>query len=140
MISREMAVRLKVAGIRWEPAQGDRFALLDRDLDDRLFVVNDMATVIELLQGMPAVTFHGSPEWALDYVLLADAVWLPDEGQLRQLVHDILALHAEPMYDLFYADGEFVCRLEWKGAALAFRSPDASDAYAEALLHLSGAA
>ena len=84
-------------------------------------MINDMATVIELLQGTPAVTFHGTPEWALDYVLLTEAVWLPDEGQLRQRLHDILALHGEPMYDLFYADGEFTCRFEWKGEALAFQ-------------------
>ena len=136
MISQETARRLKDAGIIWEPAQADKFALLDRELDDRIFVINDMATVIELLHGVPAVTFHGTPEWALDYVHLAEAVWLPDEGQLRQRIHDILSLHGEPMYDLFHADGEFTCRFEWKGEALAFRGCDACDAYAEALLHL----
>ena len=52
MISLEMAQRLKEAGVVWEPAQGDKFALLDRELDDRVFVINDMATVIELLQGI----------------------------------------------------------------------------------------
>jgi hypothetical protein len=41
------------------------------------------------------------------------------------------------MYDLFYADGEFTCRFEWKGEALAYRGGDASDAYGEALVHLS---
>jgi hypothetical protein len=137
MISLELARRLKEAGVAWEPSQGDKFALLDRELDDRVFVINDMATVIELLQGVPAVTFHGTPEWALDYVLLAEAVWLPEEGQLRQRIHDILALHGDPVYDLLYADGEFMCRFEWKGQALAFSSPEASDAYAEALMHLS---
>ena len=137
MISFDMARRLKEAGIAWEPAQGDRFALLDRDLDDRIFVINDMATMIELLHGAPAVTFHGTPEWALDYVHLAEAVWLPEEGQLRQRLHEILALQGDPMYDLFYADGEFTCRFEWQGESLAFREPDACDAYAEALLRLS---
>jgi hypothetical protein len=139
MISLEMARRLKEAGVIWQPAQGDRFALLDRDLDDRVFVINDMATVIELLQGAPAVTFHGTPEWALDYIWLAEAVWLPDEGQLRQRVHDILVLQGDPIYDLLHADGEFICRFEWKGEALVFKGADACDAYAEALLYLSGA-
>lgn len=137
MISLEMARRLKDAGVAWEPAQGDRFALLDRELDDRVFVINDMATVIELLHGVPAVTFHGTPEWALDYVLLSEAVWLPDEGQLRQRLHDILTLHGEPVYDLLCADGEFFCRFEWRGEALVFRGPSACDAYGEALLQLS---
>lgn len=136
MISLEMARRLKDAGVVWEPAQGDRFALLDRELDDRIFVINDMATVIELLHGVPAVTFHGTPEWALDYVHLTEAVWLPDEGQLRQRVHDILALQGEPVYDLMYADGEYMCRFEWKGEGMAFRGCDACDAYGEALIHL----
>ncbi|MCU0507274.1 MAG: pilus assembly protein CpaE [Anaerolineae bacterium] len=136
MISLEMARRLKEAGVKWEPAQGDRFALLDRELDDRIFVINDMATVIELLHGVPAVTFHGTPEWALDYVHLTEAVWLPEEGQLRQRIHDILALQGEPVYDLMYADGEFMCRFEWKGEAMAFCGCDACDAYGEALIHL----
>jgi hypothetical protein len=137
MIGLEMARRLKDAGVKWEPAQGDKFALLDRELDDRVFVINDMASVIELLHGAPAVTFHGTPEWALDYVLLSEAVWLPDEGQLRQRIHDILALRGEPVYDLLCADDEFICRFEWKGEALAFCATDACDAYGEALLHLS---
>ncbi len=137
MIGLEMAKRLKEAGVKWEPAQGDKFALLDREMDDRVFVINDMATIIELLQGTPAVTFHGTPEWALDYVFLSDAVWLPDEGQLRQRMHDILALQGEPVYDLMHADGEFLCRFEWKGQALAFKGYNACEAYGEALLYLS---
>jgi hypothetical protein len=137
MISLDMAKRLKEAGVKWEPAQGDQFALLDRELDDRIFVINDMATMIELLQGAPAVTFHGTPEWALDYVYLSEAVWLPEEGQLRHRLHDVLALQSDLVYDLLYADGEFICRFEWKGEAVAFRGGDACDAYGEALLYLS---
>lgn len=137
MIALDVAKRLKDGGVKWEPAQGDKFALLDRDMDDRVFVVNDMATLIELLQGRPAVSFHGTPEWALDYVFLTEAVWLPDEGQLRQRVHDILALQGDPMYDLLCADGEFICRFAWKGEGVVFKGADACEAYAEALLYLS---
>lgn len=136
MISLDMARRLREAGLGWAPAQGDRFALLDRDLDDRVFVINDMATIIELLQGTPAVTFHGTPEWALDYVLLSEAVWLPEEGQLRERLHAALAAEGEPVYDLLCADGEFICRFEWRGKGLAFRGAEACGAYGEALLHL----
>ena len=137
MIGLGMAKRLKEAGVKWEPAQGDKFALLDREMDDRIFVINDMATMIELLQGTPAVTFHGTPEWALDYIFLSEAVWLPDEGQLRQRVHDVLALQGDPVYDLLHADGEFICRFEWKGQGVAFKGCDACEAYGEALLYLS---
>lgn len=140
MISVEMAARLRAAGLAWTPAQGDRFVLLDRDLDDRVFVINDMATFIERLQGTPAVTFHGTPEWALDYVLLSEAVWLPEEGQLRELLQAVLAQEGDPIYDLLFADRQFTCRFEWRGEGLAFRGEDASDAYGAALLHVMSAA
>ena len=87
MIELETARKLKTAGLHWEPTQGDRFAVPDRGMDDRVFVINDMATIIEMIQGAEMVTFHGTPEWALDYVYLGEAVWLPDEGQLRELLH-----------------------------------------------------
>ena len=32
------------------------------------------------------ITFHGSIEWAVDYVVLTEAVWLPSETQLRDLL------------------------------------------------------
>ena len=84
MIGLETARKLKAAGLHWEPAQGDRFAVPDRGMDDRVFVINDMATIIEMIQGAEMVTFHGTPEWALDYVYLGEAVWLPDEGQFAR--------------------------------------------------------
>lgn len=137
MISLEAARRLKAAGLTWEPAQGDRFALLERDLDDKVFVINDMATIIELFQGTPAVTFHGTPEWALDYVYLGEAVWLPEEGQLRELLHAFLARQGtSPVYDLLFMDDEYTCRFEYAGRALAFRASTACEAYAAALLWL----
>ena len=90
MITLATARRLKAAGLHWEPAQGDRFAVPERGMDDRVFVINDMATIIEMIQGAEMVTFHGTPEWALDYVYLGEAVWLPDEGQVRELLHQRL--------------------------------------------------
>ena len=90
MIGLETARKLKAAGLHWEPAQGDRFAVPERGMDDRVFVINDMATIIEMIQGAEMVTFHGTPEWALDYVYLGEAVWLPDEGQLRELLQQVL--------------------------------------------------
>lgn len=134
MISMAMARELKEAGLAWQPAQGDRFALPDRDLDDRVFVINDMATIIEMFQGMPAVTFHGTPEWASDYIFLGEAVWLPEEGQLRERLHAILVNERPPVYDLVFMDGVFTCRFEWRGESLAFRAQAAADAYAAALL------
>jgi hypothetical protein len=138
MVGLETARKLKAAGLHWEPAQGDRFAVPDRGLDDRVFVINDMAAIIEMIHGAEMVTFHGTPEWALDYVYLGEAVWLPDEGQLRELLHQRLEQEAQPVYDLLYLAEGFTCRFGWRGGALAFTAPEASDAYAAALLHVMG--
>jgi hypothetical protein len=136
MIGFETARRLKAAGLHWEPAQGDRFAVPERGMDDRVFVINDMATIIEMIQGAEMVTFHGTPEWALDYVYLGEAVWLPEEGQLRERLHRALVQEGQPVYDLLFLDGSFTCRFGWRGESLAFSAEDASDAYAAALLHV----
>jgi hypothetical protein len=138
MIGLETARKLKAAGLHWEPAQGDRFAVPDRGMDDRVFVINDMATIIEMIQGAEMVTFHGTPEWALDYVYLGEAVWLPEEGQLRQLLEDRLASAGVTVYDLLFVDEWFACRFEWRDEALAFTATDAVEAYAAALLHVIG--
>jgi hypothetical protein len=136
MIGLETACKLKAAGLHWEPAQGDRFAVPERGMDDRVFVINDMATIIEMIQGAEMVTFHGTPEWALDYVYLGEAVWLPEEGQLRQLLEDRLATEGVTVYDLLFVDERFTCRFEWREEALAFTAGDAVDAYAAGLLRV----
>ena len=105
-------------------------------MDDRVFVVNDMATIIELIHGAEMVTFHGTPEWALDYVYLGEAVWLPEEGQLRTRLEERLVAEGAGVYDLLYADGVYTCRFAQGDAALAFTADAADDAYAAALLHV----
>jgi len=139
MTGLETARKLKAAGLHWEPAQGDRFAVPDRGMDDRVFVISDMATLIERIQGAEMVTFHGTPEWALDYVYLGEAVWLPEEGQLRDWLHAHLVTDQQPVYDLVFMDGVFTCRFEWRGESLAFVAAEASDAYAAALLRMMAA-
>jgi len=71
--------------------------------------------------------FHGTPEWALDYVFLGDVIWLPEEGHLRQRLQRVLDGTATPEFDLLYAD---------EGEALAFRATDAAEAYAQALMYV----
>jgi hypothetical protein len=128
-------IRLET-GLAWKPVHGDRFVAPDRGMDDLVFVINDMATLIEMWQGAPAVTFHGTPEWALDYLYLGETVWLPHESQLRQLLQSALALTGSDTFDLLFADGVYTCRFEWGGEALAFRAEGAEEAYADALLYL----
>jgi hypothetical protein len=136
MLSLETARKLKNAGLSWQPGQGDLFVVPDRNMDNQVFVVNDMATIIEMMQGEPAVTFHGTPEWALDYLWLGETVWMPHEEQLRGLLQEALVqAGGDVVYDLLYADGIYTCRFEWQGEAVAFTANDAAEAYAKALLH-----
>lgn len=86
MISVPLARTLRDAGLRWHPAAGDRFVVVDRDMDREVFVLADMT--IEVLRppgssGDTVIGFNGTTEWALDSVDQTDAVWLPAEDQLR---------------------------------------------------------
>jgi hypothetical protein len=65
-------------------------------------------------------------------------VWLPEEGQLRQLLEDCLASDGVNVYDLLFADESFTCRFARHDEALAFAAQDAAEAYAAAVLHLMG--
>lgn len=136
MLSIETANALKQAGLEWLPQDGDRFTVPETVFENRPFVINDMATMIERYQGLPVVTFHGTPEWALDFIWLGDTVWLPSEGQLREMVAERLAARDSYVYDLLYMDGQFTCRFEVAGERLAFVAAQADEAYAAALLHL----
>jgi hypothetical protein len=136
MIELQTARKLKDAGLIWRPKQGDLFIAPDRGMDDLTFVINDIATFVEMWHGAPAVTFHGTPEWALDYLYLGETLWLPHEGQLRELLQQLLAAAGTDVFDLLYADGRYTCRFAWRGEALAFPAEDAAETYAAALLYL----
>ena len=87
MLSLELALALRDAGVVWDPAVGDAFAVPDRDLDEQVFVLSDM--VVQPLQppdGPPILAFNGTTEWALDSLEAREAVWLPREDQLRALL------------------------------------------------------
>ena len=85
-------------------------------MDELVFVINDMATIIEVLQGAPAVTFHGTPEWALDYLYLGETLWLPHESRCRECSRRALAPTGSDTFDLLFADGVYTCGLA-SGAA-----------------------
>jgi hypothetical protein len=88
VISLDLAVSLRDAGLKWLPAPGDRFAIPDRDLDEAVFVLSDMTIEVhELPAGEGTIIgFNGTTEWALDDVDKEEAVWLPREDQLRELL------------------------------------------------------
>jgi hypothetical protein len=87
VLSLELALALRAAGVEWRPEPGDAFVVPDRDLDDAVFVLSDM--VVQTVQppdGPPILAFNGTTEWALDSLEAHEAVWLPREDQLRALL------------------------------------------------------
>jgi hypothetical protein len=85
VITRALAETLRAAGLAWTPANGDRFVVPERNLDDTVFVISDM--VIENLTlplGQQVLAFNGTTESALDNLEASEAVWLPREDQLRE--------------------------------------------------------
>lgn len=136
MISTAVARQLQQAGLVWIPALHDFFTLPDSELADKVFVITDMMAYVELMQGRPVATFHGTVEWALDYVTVAELLWLPREEQLRQALFDELAKEGDGVVHLESRRGRTVCQITFQGQTRAFEAADASDAYAAALIHV----
>jgi hypothetical protein len=134
VISSELALRLKQAGLEWRPAERDFFMMPEHNLDEQVFVVSGLPALVQNFRGEMSITFHGSIEWALDYVLLAEAVWLPTETQLRTALAAAIGDDAPLRLDRTGAG----YRLQIASGAdlLDFDSADAEGAYALALLHV----
>jgi hypothetical protein len=127
MISVELAIRLRDAGLSWDPQPGDRFVIPDRELDDDVFVLSNMTIQVHNLPKGTVIGFNGTTEWALDDVEKDEAIWLPREDQLRELLG--------PAFERLYrVDGGY----QVVAAGAAFDSDRPEDAYALALLHLIG--
>jgi hypothetical protein len=129
VISVELAHRLRDAGLRWSPGPGDRFVVVDRDMDSDVFVLSDMTIEVHELPQGRIIGFNGTTEWALDSVESEQAVWLPRESQLRELL-------AGTFRALDRTDDGWRVRIEVNGQSHATEHPDAEHAYALALLHL----
>lgn len=136
MISLDTAKKLKQAGLIWIPSLHDFFAVPERSLDDKLFVISDLLVTIEQLQGMQVVSFQGASEWALDYLVTADTVWMPREDQLRQALEAALLSEGTEEMELVSGLNGSCCTIVFGGERLAYRAPDASEAYSLALLHV----
>ena len=139
MIPLTLAVELKQAGLVWRTSNHDFFAIPDHDMDDRVFVLADMVAFTELVQGWPAVAFHGAAEWALDYIFSNETVWLPTEEQLREALADQLRRddgRQWPTLSLSVQAGAYRCDVDFRGEALSYAAPTAGEAYARALLHV----
>jgi hypothetical protein len=133
MISTELALALKEAGLIWHPASGDRFQLDEPEFEADVFTVSEMTIEPRDYPTGRILAFNGTTEWALDSVALEDALWLPHEHQLRELLrgafrslrrledtHEVeISLKSGPRDDL-----------------LRFEHPEPADAYALAVLEL----
>jgi hypothetical protein len=135
-LSLQLAQQLKQAGLSWNIAKNDFFVVPDRGLDDQIFVINDMTVMVEKLQGHLAVTFHGILEWALDHVWVTELIWLPTEGQLRELLEQRLVGQPEPALVLISTADGYRCEVQFDGKFVAFEAFGASDTYALALLYI----
>ena len=127
MIALDLALALRDAGLRWTPRPGDRFVLPGRDMDDDVFVLSDMTVEVHEFPGGRVIGFNGVTEWALDSVEQSEAVWLPAEHQLRDLLGRMFR-------SLTTASGGFAVQVHLPGGDEVFTADDAADAYATALL------
>jgi hypothetical protein len=136
MLSLSAALQLKEAGLPWEPALHHFFAVPDRGLDDRVFVISDMMATHAMLRGHPALLFNGAVEWALDYIMVAEVVWIPTESQVRsELEQRLLAIPDSSLTLTSTLDG-YRCEIQVAGESHTFEAFGAPEAYALALRHL----
>ena len=141
MISTELAVALKEAGLIWHPASGDRFQLNEPEFEADIFTVSDMTIEPRTYPTGQILAFNGTTEWALDSVALEDALWLPREDQLRELLRGTFR-SLRRLADTH--EVEIAVRREQASGTggaeppqvLVFEHPEPADAYALALLAL----
>lgn len=134
MISSELALRLKQAGLAWQPVERDFFMMPEHNLDEQVFVVSALPALVQNFHSEMSITFHGSIEWALDYVLLSEAVWLPAETQMRALLSDAIGVDAPLRLDRTAVG--YRVQIASDADLLDFDASDAENAYALALLHV----
>ena len=129
MISTEMAVALRDAGLVWRPRSGDRFQLDEPEFEADVFTVSEMTIEPREYPTGRILAFNGTTEWALDSVAQDDALWLPREDQLREMLRSSFRALRR------LADTHEV-ELNIGDEVLVFEHPEPADAYALAVLEL----
>ena len=127
MITVELALRLRAAGLQWAPVSGDRFVIAERDMDAEVFVVSELTIDVHEAPTGRLIRFNGTTEWALDSVEQEAVVWLPREGELREVLGARFRL-LEPV-----GDG-FAVVVDRNGIEERHVDVDAERAYARAVL------
>jgi hypothetical protein len=133
VISRQLASDLRDAGLTWTPVKGDWFVIPGHGLDQLEFVISDM--VIEtrrMALGRQMLAFNGTTEWAMDTLAASDALWLPRENQLREVLGEaFIGLEHIPGETPGYAVSTLIGNTEER-----FVDVDVEAAYARAALAL----
>jgi len=127
MISTGLARQLRDAGLRWKPASGDRFQIDRSEFDSDVFTVSDLTIEAHEYSTGTVLGFNGTTEWALDSVVVDDALWLPREDQLRDLLRSAFRT-------LQRSDESYTVVIDLDGTAREFVSVSAPEAYGLALL------
>jgi hypothetical protein len=129
VLSLALALQLRDAGLRWSPVPGDRFVLPYRGMDEDVFVLSDMTVEVHEFPTGRVIGFNGVTEWALDSVQQEEAVWMPAEHQLRDLLGGLFTrLESQP-------DG-FAVTVTLPDGVRTHRERTADDAYGQALLEV----
>lgn len=132
MIADELARELRAAGLRWQPESGDTFAIDRDELAGDRFTVSEMTIEAHTFDTGTILGFNGTTEWALDSLAVEDALWIPREDQLRELLGGAFRHLART------PDGYRVT-ISLSGEDRMFEHEDAASAYGHALLSLIGA-
>lgn len=127
MISFELAEQLRAEGLRWTPAEGDRFVLPDHDLDGRVFTISDMVVEVRRSPVGDLIAFNGTTEWALDAIERAETVWIPREGQLREWL-------GAALLSLARLEEGWRCTVRIGEELVELEAPEADEAYGRAVL------
>lgn len=136
MISLPLAQQLKENGLEWHYQVYDRFAVPVEGLQDQSFILADIPATVESVQGWPVIMFHGASEWALDYIVMQEVVWLPTENQLRELIEDAILGEETLHLQLILQHDGYRCEMIFQKQKQIFKAKTASDAYGLALLHI----
>ena len=131
MISLTAAQELSRAGVRWVPRTGDQFTVRSDEMGGEVFTVADMVVEAREYPTGMLLAFNGTTEWALDSAQVTDALWLPREDQLRELL-------GTPFRALDRRDDGYrvTAVLPGDDVGTVFDAPAPADAYGRALLAL----
>jgi hypothetical protein len=127
VISVALARELRDAGLVWNPVRGDHFVVADRGMDEEVFVLSDMTIEVHDRATGPVIGFNGTTEWALDSLEQRDALWLPSEHQLRELL-------GAAFVRLERVGDQHRVVVAVNGRQETAEAPDASDAYGRMVL------